>query len=51
MGVDLFKKAMGNGLDFGVGGRVSKGKDNKTKISPSMRVGKGPFSMDVSLDV
>ena len=50
VGVDLFKKAMGNGLDFGVGGRVSKGKDNKTKISPSMRVGKGPFSMDVSLD-
>lgn len=50
VGVDLFKKAMGNGLDFGVGGRVSKGKDNKTKVSPSMRVGKGPFSMDVSLD-
>jgi len=50
VGVDLFKKAMGNGLDLGIGGRVSKGKDNKTKVSPNMRVGKGPFSMDVSLD-
>tara|TARA_R100001079_G_scaffold109718_1_gene83246 strand:+ start:586 stop:1623 length:1038 start_codon:yes stop_codon:yes gene_type:complete len=51
VGVDLFKKAMGKtGMDFGLGGRISKGKDNKTKISPRMRVGKGPLSVDVSLD-
>ena len=51
VGLDLFKKAMGNsGLNVGLGGRVSKGKDNKTRVSPSLSLGKGPLSVGVSLD-
>jgi len=51
VGLDLFNKAIGNtGLNLGLGSSFSKGKDNKTKISPRVSVGKGPVSLGFSYD-